>query len=265
MLGGENDAVDFLSRLNMDIIASDTVMTYVKNKANDNFCQLLVGMNMTSSPIEEISDEMTELDPAECIDARIDKHKFVLDVWVFEQSQQQDKVLHTIVTKELELYPNDTKNTTEEVENVYLLYEDKKIIVPATLQGRVREWYKKKPGHPYENPMKQSIHCIYNWKGSRNEVTNHCKTCDIYQWCKQNWSRVNVDLLGPKTVKKLIKLSIHVMTMVDPVTGWFEQAQLYGTMTAHLCKTIFDNTWLVGYLPTREIGFDNVGEFNAEF
>ena len=55
------------------------------------------------------------------------------------------------------------------------------------------------------------------------------------------------------------------MTMVDPVTGWFEQAQLYGTPTAYRCQQIFDNTWLARYPRPREIGFDNGGEFKAEF
>ena len=37
------------------------------------------------------------------------------------------------------------------------------------------------------------------------------------------------------------------MTMVDPVTGWFEQAQLNGSPTAHCCQQIFDNIWLACY------------------
>ena len=73
--------------------------------------------------------------------------------------------------------------------------------------------------------------------------------------------------MSPKTVqnKNGWDYQIHVMTMVDPVTGWFEQAQLYGTPTAHRCQQIFDNTWLASYPRPREIGFDNGGEFKAEF
>ena len=55
------------------------------------------------------------------------------------------------------------------------------------------------------------------------------------------------------------------MTMVNPVTGWFEQAQLYGTPIAQCCQQIFDNTWLARYPRPREIGFDNGGEFKTEF
>ena len=73
--------------------------------------------------------------------------------------------------------------------------------------------------------------------------------------------------MGPKTVKNKNgwNYQIHVMTMVDPVTGWFKQAQLYGTPTASRCIRIFDNTWLARYPRPREIGFDNGGEFKAEF
>ena len=86
--------------------------------------------------------------------------------------------------------------------------------------------------------MEQSICSIYTWKGLINDVTNHCKTCNICQrykrTCKKKygllpekkgeitkWSRVNVDLWGPKTVKNKNgwDYKIHVMTMVDPVTG----------------------------------------------
>jgi hypothetical protein len=37
------------------------------------------------------------------------------------------------------------------------------------------------------------------------------------------WNRINVDLWGPKTIKNVNGLiyELHIMTMVDPVTGWF--------------------------------------------
>ena len=55
------------------------------------------------------------------------------------------------------------------------------------------------------------------------------------------------------------------MTMVDPVTGCFKQAQLYGRPTTSCCQQIFDTTWLACYPCSREIGFDNGGEFKTEF
>ena len=79
----------------------------------------------------------------------------------------------------------------------------------------------------------------------RKDVEHYCKTCDIYQRTKRSqnkikyglltekegeitkWSRVNVDLWGPKSIKNKngFVYEIHIMTMVDLVTGWFEQYQ----------------------------------------
>ena len=119
--GINNDAADALSRLDMVYKARDTVdwgypnrkMTYVKDKANANFCKSLVAMNMTSSPTDGISDEITALDASEFFDAHFDNCEFALDVRMFEQQQKQDKVLQTIVNKELEKHPNGTKYTTK--------------------------------------------------------------------------------------------------------------------------------------------------------
>ena len=53
--------------------------------------------------------------------------------------------------------------------------------------------------------------------------------------------------------------------MVDPVTGWFEYAQLYEAPTAMRCQELFRTTWLSRYPCPRETGFDNGSEFKAEF
>jgi hypothetical protein len=55
------------------------------------------------------------------------------------------------------------------------------------------------------------------------------------------------------------------MTMVDPLTGWFELAPLYGAPTAFRAQQLLDNTWLARYRRPREIGFDNGGKFMADF
>ena len=70
-------------------------------------------------------------------------------------------------------------------------------------------------------------------------------------------------LWGPKSIKNKngFTYEIHIMTMVDPVTGWFERQQLYGTPTAYCCQEILDNVWLARYPRPREISFDNGGEF----
>ena len=55
------------------------------------------------------------------------------------------------------------------------------------------------------------------------------------------------------------------MTMVDPVTGWFEQHQLYGKRNAFTCQRILDSVRLSHYQRPKETGFDNGSEFKMEF
>ena len=81
------------------------------------------------------------------------------------------------------------------------------------------------------------------------------------------WSRVNVDLWEPKLVVEVNSYTyeVHVMTTVDPVTGWFEQQQLYGPLAAYSCQQILDSVWLSCYPCPKEIGFNNGIIFKAEF
>ena len=55
------------------------------------------------------------------------------------------------------------------------------------------------------------------------------------------------------------------MTMVNPVTGWFEQAQLTEKPNAFVWMKRFDPIWLTRYPHPREVGFNNGGKFMAEF
>ena len=55
------------------------------------------------------------------------------------------------------------------------------------------------------------------------------------------------------------------MTMVNLVTGWFELSQLKCKPNAFMCMKCFDSAWFARYPRLRKIGFDNGGEFMAEF
>ena len=130
--------------------------------------------------------------------------------------------------------------TTKEVEGQLLILDRGKIVIPNTLVPRVLDWYHQILVHPGETRMEKSIRSLYYWKTLRTDVHNHCKTCKTCQLFKTTtkkkygllpakvaevirWSRVNVDLWGPKTVKNKngIDYKIHVLTMIYPVTGWF--------------------------------------------
>jgi len=79
------------------------------------------------------------------------------------------------------------------------------------------------------------------------------------------WKHVNVDLVGPYTVKNKGKeLSFRAMTMIDPVTNWFEIAKI-DTKSSEEAQRIFDSTLLARYPRPQEIGFDNGSEFKHLF
>ena len=82
------------------------------------------------------------------------------------------------------------------------------------------------------------------------------------------WSRVNVDMIGPYTVKTPTKtMKLRAMTMIDPASNWFEIAALPANQntSADLCQKLFDDTWLSRYPRPKEVGFDNGSEFKAGF
>ena len=81
---------------------------------------------------------------------------------MFDKHQQQDKVLQSTIKKELKQHHNGTTYTTKEVEGVYLIHKNNKIIVLPTLQERVMKWYHMILLHPGRNIRKKvsapSIH-----------------------------------------------------------------------------------------------------------
>lgn len=58
---------------------------------------------------------------------------------------------------------------------------------------------------------------------------------------------------------------VHVMTMIDLATGWFEVAALKNGATTLEAQRLLDSVWLSQYPRPREIGFDGGGKFKAEF
>ena len=93
--------------------------------------------------------------------------------------------------------------------------------------------------------MEASIRSVYTWKNLRQDRHEPCRTCHKCQMSKKSsckkyghlppkereclmCSCVNVDLWGPATINNKARntYKIHVLTMIDPTTGWFELATL---------------------------------------
>jgi hypothetical protein len=79
------------------------------------------------------------------------------------------------------------------------------------------------------------------------------------------WNRVNVDMIGPLTVKTPTKtLELRALTMIDPTTGWFEVKDVKKADSA-TCGAVFDDVWLSRYPRPQYIGFDNGSEYKSVF
>ena len=79
------------------------------------------------------------------------------------------------------------------------------------------------------------------------------------------WERVNVDPIGPLTVKTPSgEHVLDALTMIDPATGWFEIKEV-AARTAEAAADAFDDAWLTRYPRPKYIGFDNGGENKGVF
>jgi hypothetical protein len=165
-----------------------------------------------------------------------------------------------------------------------LIHKNNRILVPKSKQQQVLDWYHNILVHPGEARMINTNKLVFTWDGLNMQVKKLVKTCATCQIGKKagkkkygllppkdavsiRWNRINVDLWGPKPIRNVEGLvyELHVMTMVGPVTGWFECTQLYSPPTAYRCQEILDNVWLSQYPRPKEIGFDNGSEFKAVF
>ena len=200
---------------------------------------------------------------------------------VIHNHQQKDTALKRRIDS------NPDKYSTTTLEGYDLITENEKIYIPDSLQARVVAWYHEYLSHPGQNRTEQTLRQHFTWPKLRQHVEYYCKTCKSCQKNKRQkkkyghlppkeaeafpWKRVNVDIIGPFTVKTPSKVwTLYCLTMIDPVTGWFEVIDLKGDFldkkkSAMSVMSAFDETWLCRYPRPQEIGFDNGSEFKNVF
>ena len=108
----------------------------------------------------------------------------------------------------------------------------------------------------------------------------------------QPWDTVHTDLIGPYSIttqqfqpdgsQKEVTLQLTCMTMLDPVTGWFEIVEVPSYITnqvknnkvttetiidksAARISRLFEQTWLSRYPRPKTVIFDNGSEFKRDF
>ena len=132
-----------------------------------------------------------------------------------------------------------------------LCYSDRRV-APKSPQMKILERYHYLLVHPGRDRTLKTISQHFYWKGLAKDVEKFCKKCPICQTTKVSykkygklpvkeaetipWYQLCVDLIGPykipikkynksKDVKKKFS-TIWCVTMIDPVTSWFEMKQI---------------------------------------
>ena len=121
--------------------------------------------------------------------------------------------------------------------------------------------------------MEQTIRQHFTWKNLKEDIEKVCKRCPVCQRTKKRsikygklppkvaetipWETLCVDLIGPYKIKlkkhKTKEVTLHAVTMIDPVTGWFEMKQI-PNKEAHTVAEAVEQTWLARYpWPTQVI------------
>ena len=202
------------------------------------------------------------------------EQQFPLDPRVIDQYQKKDSYLKQ------KLRTNDQYHLIE-MEDIMLIAKNNKIVVPQALQNALVETYHDLLQHPGRTRMEATIRQVFEFKGLREKVHEYCKTCHQCQLMKKQklkygqlppkeaetvpWKRVNVDVIGPYKVKTPSKeLKLQALTMIDPVTGWFEVAPLE-TLESYETQKKFDSYWLSRYPRPQYVGTDNGSHFSKHF
>ena len=160
-----------------------------------------------------------------------------------------------------------------------LITKANKIVLPRSMQAKAIRWYHETLLHPGETRTELTIGQHFTWKGMQTAIKQACSRCASCQLTKAKtrpvghlppkvaekgpWERLCIDLIGPYTIGSKSQESIlHCLTMIDPVTGWFEIAEIHDK-SSHKVMDVLERTWLTRYPKPMEIIMDRGTEFMA--
>ena len=255
-------------------------LNYIKGEKNI-VADALSRLDMVQEPLEdpdnhEQSDNQScQLFAAEEEDVDFPKD-FPLTFREIAKRQQEDRELQRLRHKPSyaqTLYPFGDKGYK-------LITKDNKIVLPRSLQAKAIQWYHEILLHPGETRTELTIGQHFTWVGMQKAIQQACKRCATCQLTKPKtrqvghlppkqaetipWERLCIDLIGPYTIgAKGEETSLHCLTMIDPVTGWFEIEEIPGK-SADIVMDVLERTWLTRYPKPAEIIMDRGTEFMAE-
>jgi len=271
--GKENVVADALSRMEADF--TKNVELPPKQQAQLFAC-VVTELSKDESVIMPEANNMEAMAESFGSTDDVALEKFPLNPKLIEREQKKDKTLQKAL-----LY-SKKEFGTQQLESCELVTYNGKIVVPKKLQGRVIAWYHEYLRHPGQTRMEATLRQTLTWPNLRQDVERYVRTCRLCQVYKGNrkkyghlpvknaempvpWNRVNVDMIGPLSVKTPTKtLQLRALTMIDPATGWFEVKDV-ASPSAEACMAAMDDTWLSRYPRPQYIGYDNGSEYKNVF
>ncbi len=158
------------------------------------------------------------------------------------EAQRKDQELKVYLKKKAPTPKEDVRFHL--IEDTKVLHKNDKLIIPASLRHRAVTCYHHYLQHPGHSRLEKTMRSVMYWKGMRNTIQKHVKSCRSCQANKRHslkyghvppklvitttWRALCVDLVGPYTLKGKDSLSIDFMclTMIDPATSWFKIMEL---------------------------------------
>eukprot|EP00957_Ditylum_brightwellii_P211803 15366617-Ditylum_brightwellii.AAC.1 len=85
-----------------------------------------------------------------------------------------------------------------------------------------------------------------------------------YIMCESDWTMHNIKKRKTQNAKKKKDLTLWCVTMIDPVTSWFEIAEIKAKRS-DIIASVVETTWLTRYPYPTQVVLDRGKEFMAEF
>lgn len=270
--GKDNVVADALSRL--DMTGDDTdgnVKEDDQQLCAATLCKLIIDESAHVPESTNCTDMAYVLG-----DEDNDSEIFPLCPTLLSKEQKKDKEIQKSFKQSRDKY------ALRIIEDAELITLDGKIVVPKTLRARIVAWYHHYLVHPGTSRMEASLRQTLTWPNMRKEVEQFVKSCDKCQRCKKQrkkygklppkqveasepWNRVNVDMVGPYTVRtEKGTFYLRALTMIDPATGWFEVKDI-SSPSSDACMKAFDDVWLSRYPRPQYLGYDNGNEYKSVF
>ena len=212
-----------------------------------------------------------------------------LDIAIIAEYQQKELKRG----KYLKDYLKNPKSgySEESYDDVQIITYKNKLYIPLALRARILNWYHLYLCHPGDTRLAKTIQQSCDWPGLVNQAKVIARQCEICRKFKKTgkrkygklpakqaetepWAEVDIDLIGPYTIEtnqmdkngSPIILTLTAMTFIDPVTGWFEIAEVpVNDKSSARVSQLFNYTWLCRYPRPKRVRFDNGSEFKRDF